>query len=46
MASTLVAGLELSREGAAVLDQEAAFGGIVVRAADAGGVPAVQDAAA
>jgi segregation and condensation protein A len=46
LVSTLVAGLELSREGAAVLDQEAAFGGIVVRAADAGGVPAVQDAAA
>jgi chromatin segregation and condensation protein Rec8/ScpA/Scc1 (kleisin family) len=30
LASTLVAGLELSREGAAMLDQDAAFGAIVV----------------
>jgi segregation and condensation protein A len=30
LASTLVAGLELSREGAAVLDQDAAFGEVRV----------------
>ena len=30
MASTLVAGLELGREGAVLLDQHAAFGDIVV----------------
>ena len=46
LASTLVAGLELSRDGAAVLDQDAAFGDIVVRPGDAGGVPDAQDAAA
>ena len=46
LASTLVAGLELSREGAAMLDQDAAFGGIVVRPGVDGGVPAAQDAAA
>ena len=46
LASTLVAGLELSRDGAAVLDQNVAFGGIVVRPGDAGGPPAAQDAAA
>jgi segregation and condensation protein A len=46
LASTLVAGLELSREGAAVLDQGAAFGGIVVRPGVAPGVLATQDAAA
>jgi segregation and condensation protein A len=44
LASTLVAGLELSREGAAMLDQDGAFGGIVVRPGVA--VPAAQDAAA
>ena len=46
LASTLVAGLELSREGAAMLDQDAAFGGIVVRPGVDGGVPTAQDAAA
>ena len=46
LASTLVAGLELSRDGAAVLDQNAAFGGIVVRPGDAVNAPAAQDAAA
>jgi segregation and condensation protein A len=46
LASTLVAGLELSRDGAAVLDQDAAFGGIVVRPGVDGGVPAAQDTAA
>jgi len=46
LASTLVAGLELSRDGAAVLDQDAAFGGIVVRPGVACGVLAAQDAAA
>ena len=46
LASTLVAGLELSRDGAALLDQDAAFGGIVVRPGDAGGAPASRDAAA
>ena len=45
LASTLVAGLELSRDGAAVLDQDAAFGGIVVHPGDTGGVPTAQDAA-
>jgi segregation and condensation protein A len=44
LASTLVAGLELSREGAAMLDQDGAFGGIVVRPGVA--APAAQDAAA
>jgi segregation and condensation protein A len=46
LASTLVAGLELSRDGAAVLDQDAAFGGIVVCPGVAGGVPAAQETAA
>jgi segregation and condensation protein A len=46
LASTLVAGLELSRDGAALLDQDAAFGGIVVRPGDAGGALASRDAAA
>jgi segregation and condensation protein A len=36
LASTLVAGLELSRDGAALLDQDTAFGGIVVLPAQAG----------
>ena len=42
LASTLVAGLELSRDGAALLDQDAAFGGIVVRPGDAAGFPAAR----
>ena len=46
LASTLVAGLELSRNGAALLDQDAGFGGIVVRPGDAGGALASRDAAA
>ena len=46
LASTLVAGLELSREGAAVLDQGAAFGGIVVRPGVVPGAPTAQDATA
>ena len=46
LASTLVAALELGRDGAAVLDQDAAFGGIVVRPGVDGGVPTAQDAAA
>jgi segregation and condensation protein A len=46
LASTLMAGLELSRDGAAMLDQDAAFGGVVVRPRVAGGAPAAQHAAA
>jgi segregation and condensation protein A len=46
LASTLVAGLELSRDGTAVLNQDAAFGGIVVRPGAADGAPAARDAAA
>ena len=46
LASTLVAGLELSRDGAAMLEQDAAFGEIVLRPYVGGGVPAAQDAAA
>jgi segregation and condensation protein A len=46
LASTLMAGLELCREGAAVLEQDCAFGGIVVRPGRTGCVPADQDAAA
>jgi segregation and condensation protein A len=42
LASTLVAGLELSRDGAAMLDQDAAFGEIVVRPYVGGGVPTAQ----
>jgi segregation and condensation protein A len=36
LASTLVAGLELSRDGTALLGQDMAFGGIVVLPAQAG----------
>ena len=46
LASTLMAGLELCREGAAALDQDAAYGRIVVRPGNAGGVLAGQDVAA
>ena len=46
LASTLVAGLELSRDGAAVLDQDAAFGGITVLAAEAAPDEAVPGEAA
>jgi segregation and condensation protein A len=46
LASTLLAGLELCRDGAAKLDQDAAFGGIIVRPGDAEGRPAAQEAAA
>jgi chromatin segregation and condensation protein Rec8/ScpA/Scc1 (kleisin family) len=46
IASTLVAGLELCRDGAAMLNQHAAFSGIVVRSGEATGIPAVRDAAA
>jgi segregation and condensation protein A len=46
LASTLVACLEVSRDGAAMLDQDAAFGRIIVRRGTNGGVSAAQDAAA
>ncbi|MFC7477512.1 hypothetical protein ACFQS7_24340 [Dankookia sp. GCM10030260] len=46
LASTLVAGLELCREGAVVLDQGAAFDGIFVRPGVGDGAPAVRDATA
>ena len=42
LAEARMVGLELSRDGAAVLDQDAAFGGIVVRPGVAGGIPTVQ----
>jgi chromatin segregation and condensation protein Rec8/ScpA/Scc1 (kleisin family) len=46
LASILVAGLELSRDGAAILNQAADFGEIVVRLYVGGGVLAARDAAA
>jgi segregation and condensation protein A len=46
LASRLLAGLELCRNGTAKLDQDAAFGGIIVRPGDTEGRPAAQEAAA
>jgi chromatin segregation and condensation protein Rec8/ScpA/Scc1 (kleisin family) len=46
LANILVAGLELSRDGAAILNQAADFGEIVVRLYVGGGVLAARDAAA
>ena len=40
LASTLLAGLELCRDGTAELDQDAEFSRIVIRPGDAGGAPA------